>query len=420
MKTKAVCLYGKNDIRDREIELPPITADEILLKVLANGLCLSTYKALQAGTEHKRVPQDVANHPAITGHEFVGSIVEIGSNWQYKYKKGDIVVLQPAMSQTGNPHTAGYSYEYFGGNTEYTIIPKVALELNCLIPYSHSFLANGALAEPMSCIIGAFHASYHDVPYEYNHQMGPRRGGHMALLASCGPMGLGAIDYALNGPFAPSVLLVVDIDPIRIARAQQIFARNALEVGIDLTFMNIQGLSDPLKQIRALNGDRGFDDVFVFSAIPELLDMAGDMLAYNGCLNFFAGPTKKDFKAPFNFYDLHYNNTHVVGTSGGSVSDMIESLQLSENGKINPAYMITHIGGLNCVAETKRALPQIHGGKKFTYSHINMELTAIEDFQKLGYKDPFFKGLYDIVAKHNMIWNEEAERFLLQHKMKGE
>ncbi|HBR02019.1 MAG TPA: L-sorbose 1-phosphate reductase, partial [Ruminiclostridium sp.] len=49
--------------------------------------------------------------------------------------------------------------------------------------------------------------------------------------------------------------------------------------------------------------------------------------------------------AEFNFYNVHYNGTHVVGTSGGNTDDMRESLELMAKGKINPSSMITHIGG---------------------------------------------------------------------------
>ena len=58
----------------------------------------------------------------------------------------------------------------------------------------------------MSCIIGTFHAMYHTKPGSYEHQMGIVEGGKMAMLASVGPMGLGAIDYALHCDRRPSCL----------------------------------------------------------------------------------------------------------------------------------------------------------------------------------------------------------------------
>lgn len=52
---------------------------------------------------------------------------------------------------------------------------------------------------------------------------------------------------------------------------------------------------------------------------------------------------------PFNFYNVHYNSTHVVGTSGGSTDDMKEAIALSATGQLQPSFMVTHIGGLDAV-----------------------------------------------------------------------
>ena len=57
------------------------------------------------------------------------------------------------------------------------------------------------------------------------------------------------------------------------------------------------------------------------------LKQSSDILGRDGCLNFFAGPTDKNFSATMNFYDVHYNSTHVMGTTGGNTADMIESLE---------------------------------------------------------------------------------------------
>lgn len=112
--------------------------------------------------------------------------------------------------------------------------------------------------------------------------------------------------------------------------------------------------------------------------------------------------------------ETRYVGTHIVGTSGGSTGDMMECIELSEKGLINPSFMITHVGGLNSVPETIRNLPDIPGGKKLIYPHIDMELTAIEDFEKLGADNKFYRKLAQICKKNNNIWCEEAEKFLLE------
>ena len=80
MKTKAVRMYGKEDLRLEEFELPAIKEDEILAHIISDSVCMSTYKAAEQGTAHKRVPDDIAEKPVIVGHEFCGEIVEVGKD----------------------------------------------------------------------------------------------------------------------------------------------------------------------------------------------------------------------------------------------------------------------------------------------------------------------------------------------------
>ena len=414
METTAAVLKGKNKVTLRTYDLPEITADELLVKVMSNTICLSTYKAAIRGEEHKRVPGDIAAHPAITGHEFTGTIVKVGEHLKSRFQEGGQFALQPAMGLESG-YSAGYSYEYFGGNATYCIIPKTAIERNCVLPYEGSYYANASLAEPMSCILGAFHAHYHTTPYVYKHDMGIRENGNLALLGCAGPMGIGAIDYAVNGPYRPRLVAVVDIDQKRLKRAETLIpVKKAKENGITLVYRNVKNM-DARAELMSISEGAGYDDAFVFAASPALVTCADDILRNDGCLNFFAGPTDNNFKVPLNFYNVHYEGTHIVGTSGGSTDDMLESLELSSLGKINPSYMITHIGGLNAAPETILHLPEIPGGKKIIYPHITMELTAIEDFEKLGKANPLFERLDEICKKHQNVWNEEAEKYLLSY-----
>lgn len=414
MKTTAAVLNGKNSIYIREFELPEIQEEELLVKVISNSICLSTYKAAIRGEEHKRVPEDISEHPVITGHEFCGIIEKVGDKLKDKFQVGEKFVLQPAMGLDSG-YSAGYSYEIFGGNATYCIIPKIAIDLGCVLPYEADYFANASLAEPMSCIIGAFHATYHTTPYVYKHDMGIKENGYMALLGCAGPMGMGAIDYAVNGPIKPKMVVVVDIDEERLNRAEQLITpEHAAKNGVKLIYMNTKN-KDAVKVLKDLTDQKGYDDVFVFAPVGVLVEQGDDILANDGCLNFFSGPTNPQFKVPFNFYNVHYEGTHIVGTSGGSTSDMMESLQLSAQGKINPSFMVTHIGGINAVPNTILNLPKISGGKKLIYPHIQMELTAISDFKELGKTNELFAHLAEICDRNNGVWNEEAEKYLLSY-----
>ncbi len=415
MKTKAAVLNGKESIVIREFELPAIGDEDLLVKVVSNSICLSTYKAAKLGADHKRVPDTIETNPIITGHEFAGEIVEVGQKLKKQFQVGERFVLQPAMGLESG-YSAGYSYEFFGGNATYTIIPKIAIDLGCVLKMEDDYYANASLAEPMSCIIGAFNASYHTTPYVYEHEMGIKKHGKLALLGCAGPMGLGAIDYAINGKYQPELVVVTDINQERLDRAEQLITPEmAKEKGIQLVYLNVSE-KDAAEELMQLSDMKGYDDVFVFAAVEQLLEQADTILGNDGCLNFFAGPTTKDFKVPFNYYHVHYSSTHLVGTSGGSTGDMLESLDLSSANKINPAYMVTHVGGLNAAPDTILNLPNIPGGKKLIYPHIDMPLTAISDFKSLGESSDFYKQLYEIIEANNGVWSREAEKFLLENK----
>jgi threonine dehydrogenase-like Zn-dependent dehydrogenase len=414
MKTRAARIHGKNDIRVQEFELPEIKDDEILTKVISNSICMSTYKAAKLGSEHKRVPEDIAENPVITGHEFAGEIVQVGAKWQDQFKPGDKFAVQPALNYLGSPYSPGYSYKYFGGNATYTILPHECMELGCLLKYEGESFADASLAEPMSCIIGAFHANYHTKDFVYEHFMGIKEGGKLALLASAGPMGMGAIDYMIHCDRKPSLLVVSDIDSARLKRAESILTiEEAKKHGVELHYVNTNEVENGEEYLMELTNGEGYDDVFVYAPVKPVVEMGGNILGRDGCLNFFAGPTDNKFSASFNFYNVHYASTHIAGTSGGSTGDMIESLEMTAKGTINPAVMVTHIGGLEAVPETILNLPNIPGGKKLIYPHIDMELTAIDDFQEKGNTDERFKVLSEIVKDNNGLWCLEAEKYVI-------
>lgn len=421
MKNKAVRLYGKMDLRLEEFDLPGIKDDEILACVVSDSICMSSYKASSQGSAHKRVPDDVENNPVIIGHEFCGKIIEVGSKWKDSFKAGDKFVIQPALNYKGSLAAPGYSYKYCGGASQYVIMPNEVMECGCLLPYDGDAYFYGSLAEPMSCIVGGYHANYHVKPGVYSHEMGITEGGDAAILAGAGPMGLGAVDYAIHASRRPSLLVVTDIDDARLERAAELVTvEEAERMGVKLMYVNTASIENPVEYLRSLTDGRGFNDVFVYAPVKGVVEQGDAILGRDGCLNFFAGPTNPEFSAMFNFYNVHYGSTHIVGTSGGNTDDMKESISMMEKKQLNPAGMITHVGGLDSCAETTLNLPNIKGAKKLVYTHVSMPMTAIEDFSSKAeeYKGQplgeLFADLSAICEQAGGLWCPAAEERILR------
>ena len=344
----------------------------------------------------------------------------MGDRWKDKFKSGDKFAIQPALNYEDGPvgilSAPGYSYQFLGGDATYVVIPREVMEMDCLLVYSGPGYFPASMAEPFSCVIGAMHANYHTRPGSYVHEMEIVDGGKLALLAGVGPMGLAAINYVISRPDRkPSLMVVTDIDQDRLDRAAALYSPAiAAERGIELHYVNTAGVDDPVQHLKDINGGEGYNDVFVFAPVAPVVEQADALLAFDGCLNFFAGPSDPNFTARMNFYNVHYAFTHIVGTSGGNTDDIRESLALMEQG-MDTSGLITHIGGLNAVPDATLNLPNIPGGKKLIYTNMEMPLVAIADFRKLGRKNPMFADLADICDRHNGLWSVEAEELLLKY-----
>ncbi len=411
MKAKAVLLYGKNDLRTETIELPEMRDDELLCEVVTDSLCMSTYKAMLQGSDHRCVPDDVAEHPIIAGHEFCGRIVQVGAKWADRFRAGELFAVQPKMYIDGELKAPGYSYPYYGGNATKIIIPSEAIEGGYVLPYRSSACYKASTGEPISCLVAAVRAHFHLAEDRQTYVRGLKQGGSLAIVAGCGPMGLGAAQVAMALEPRPSRIVITDIDEKRVDRARQVLRGKH---GIEVVVLNTAN-GDATQALLDANGGKSYDDVIIMAPVPAVIETADAVAGVDSCLNFFAGPTKKDFFARVNFYDVHYNFKHIIGTSGGETIDMIDALGLIESGAIDPSILISHVGGLNAAQEATKALPSLPGAKKLIYCNVDLPLTALEDFEALGASDPLFGALHDIVQRHDMLWCEEAERYLLAH-----
>ncbi|MDQ0204791.1 zinc-binding dehydrogenase [Pectinatus haikarae] len=415
MKTKAVRLYNKNDLRLEEFDLPEIKDNEILAEVITDSLCMSTLKAVKQGIQHNKVPDDISKNPIIVGHEFCGNILAVGKKWIAAFHPGDKFVIQPNIGAE-NCYAPGYSYPLIGGDATKIIIQNQVMENGSLLHYNGKTYFEGSLVEPLSCVIGAFNANYHlERMYSHKHVMGIKENGSMAILGATGPMGYLAIDLALHGPKKPKLLVVTGRTQEKLNLVEKLYPKDeAKKQGVELYYINTRdsiNFKDTMKKI--MGEFIEFNDVFVFAPDEKLVQQAETLLSYDGCLNFFAGPTDHEFSPNINFYNVHYKATHIVGTSGGNTNDMKEAVSLIESQNINAAKIVSHILGLNDAAKATINLSDLGGGKKIVYTNKKFPLTQLSDFH-IAHNN-FEKTLSQIIKKNNGFWSFEAERYFIEH-----
>ena len=414
MNTKAVRIYGVKDLRLEEFELPTMRDDEIEARIVTDSLCMSTYKVSNQGEKHKKLPNDLKNHPVIMGHEFCGVITKVGEKWKHLYKPGDCFVAQPNLGRA-DTFSLGYSFPYVGGEATNVVIMNEAIEKGCLLPYKGEGFFEGALVEPLSCIVAGFKANFHlRDRNDYDHTMGIKEGGALAILGGTGPMGFLAIDYAIHNEKRPKHLVVTGRTQSKLDMAKRLYpVEKAAKYGVTLTYVLTADEDDIVEELKALTPDaKGFDDIFLMAAKERLVTQAEQLLAYDGCLNFFAGPADSKFASTINFYNIHYNATHFVGTSGSNTQDMKDAIALIENKTVNVAKIATHIMGLNHVCESILNLPKMPGGKKIVYSGKEFPVTDVSAF---GENNELEKHLKELVDAHDGLWNAEAEQYFLEH-----
>ena len=193
----------------RDIELPRIHSDEVLVEVKAVGVCGSD---LHQWTAEHSWP---VSYPVVLGHEFSGVVSDIGTSVSH-WAKGDRVVSETAaiidynnpMTRQGlynlDPSRKGFGYGVNGAMTRYVGVPARCLHL---IPPKVSF-DNAALTEPL-CV--AFSAAIMNT----NIRLGDR-----IIVYGPGPIGLMCAAMArLSG--AEVGVVGIEHDKPRLAVAEQ-------------------------------------------------------------------------------------------------------------------------------------------------------------------------------------------------------
>jgi L-iditol 2-dehydrogenase len=310
---KTAVYYNNNDIRIQETAKPKISKGELLVKVIASGICgsdvLEWYRIKKA--------------PIVLGHEITGEIVEIGEGVD-KYKIGDRVFVSHHIPCNtcyyclrGNHtvcetlHTTNYDP---GGFAEYIRIPELNVDRGVFVLPDEVSFEDGVFIEPLACVVRA-------------QRMAGLQTGQSVLILGSGISGL--LHLLLAKALGAGRIIMTDIDDYRL--------KTAREFGADAVFSAKEDIPSKVININNKLADLVIVCTGAFSAFEQALnsvDKAGTVL-------FFAS-TEPEVKLPIDVSKFWRNGIKLMPSYGNAPIDAIEAIELIRSRRIDVNKMITH------------------------------------------------------------------------------
>lgn len=349
---KAVIFNSTQGIIKKEIPLPAMKNNELLLKVQTCGICSSDIKTLT----HAR---EAIQSPIILGHEFTGEIVDISTD-NDNFTIGQRVVVSPTIGcgqcyfcKTGNQHHCihkkKFASDYNGGFAEYVKIPSAAItngNIN-LIPESLDYLS-ATLTEPLACVLNG----------QENLQINP-----MTSVAVIGAGPIGLLHAETAKLYGANKIILINKSPSRLLLAKK-FNYDAY---VDLSNSSTDEL---------LNNHyyQNIGVIIVTVASQAAIQLALQLAAPLGKICLFSGMPKNSAQISLDLNLIHYKQLSLYGTSSSSPYHNQAALNLLANNKINAHKIISHIGTLDKFEECFN-FAQTHKGLKV------ITTPTIEDLQ---------------------------------------
>ena len=277
MRTMKVAMYyNNNDVRIQEMPIPGISDDELLVKVIASGICgsdvMEWYRLKKA--------------PLVLGHEISGIIEKVGKNVK-KFKKGDkIFVTHHVPCDTCNfcqndqqtlCHTLHNTKFYPGGFAQYLRVPEINIRYGTFILPDEASFDEGTFIEPLACVVRGFRIAHYE------------KGKTVVVLGS-GMAGL--LNIKLAKAYGAKKVFATDIDDYRLKLAKK--------VGADVV---INAKEDIVKQIRKQNDGNLGDFVILCAGVPSAVKQAIEAVEFGGTILWFA-MAPPGVEVPVPFFDI--------------------------------------------------------------------------------------------------------------------
>lgn len=310
--------YRNSDVRVEERPVPTIGPGELLVKVVASGICGSDIM------EWYRIKKA----PRVLGHEISGDIVEIGKGVT-KYKVGDRVFVSHHVPcdfchycNSGHQSVCDTlkttNFEP-GGFAEFLRVPPINVEKGVLVLPPQVSYEDGVFIEPLGCVVRAQRVA------------GMRAGLSVAVLGS-GMSGLLHVQLArFRGA---SNVIATDLSDFRLKMAKD---HGATAI--------INAKEDVPARIKELNGGRLADIVILCTGAQKAAEQAMNSVDRGGTIMFFA-PTDPGVMTPLELNRIWSNDITLRTSYAASPEDLKESLDIIASKKFKVQDLVTHRFGL--------------------------------------------------------------------------
>jgi len=310
--------YNNRDVRLQELPKPQPGPGEILVKVIASGICGSDVM------EWYRVKRA----PLVLGHEIAGDIVEVGRGVK-KYKVGQRVFVShhvPCMKckycLSGHESTCDTLRKtnfYPGGFAEFVRVPEINLEHGIYVLPKELSYDDGSFIEPVACVVRGFRS----ISFEK---------GKTVLILGSGIAGL--LNIKVAKALGAGRVIATDINSFRLDAAKRFGADIVINASEDVPAM-----------VRKANGGLGADSVIVCAGATQAMTQAFKSVDRGGKILMFAPPLP-GVEIPVPFGDLWKDEVTITSTYAGSPRDIKEAIELLRTKRLVVNDMITHRFGL--------------------------------------------------------------------------
>jgi len=306
--------YNNNDIRIEQQQIPAISENEILVKIMASGICGSDVM------EWYRIKKA----PLVLGHEIAGIVEKTGKNVT-AFQPGDRVFVTHHVpcntcrycleGEHTICHTLHSTTFHPGGFSEYVRVPAINVDRGTFfLPDTVSF-DEGTFVEPLACVVRGFHKAHFS-------------SAKSILVIGTGIAGM--LNIKLAKAFGATKIFATDLSSYRMK-----FARN---IGATHVFHAKEHIEE---LIREHNDGRLADFVILTAGVPAAVKQAFNCAEDGGTVLLFA-PTMPGENIPIDFFSLWNKQIHVTSTYAGAGRDIIESIELLSSKTITVDDLITH------------------------------------------------------------------------------